>query len=434
MPQVLPTSDLTKRKRQLGWRVATVQLGDMSDTSKVENAPTPTPGWFWLAYLTGGFGLAFNAMMTFLLPLRANDLGIDIAVIGLLLGIKGATEALVSVPVGGLVDRIGPRKAFIIGTASCTVLVAFYGVTDSIVTLFFLQAAVGAMRPMAWVGSQSFVSGLRQGADQARDTGRLSLIATGAQIIGPLLVGFAAQATDTGTAFFTLAAYCSLFVVLGLVIKKGSDAASKLARKRRGFAAGVQLLRIRGIRVVMFLTFARLWTTTAFVAFVPLLLVTSGVAEGSAATVVSAAAVVATLISSTSGKLAERMRVDSVAALSLSCGALGLALAPLLDSMPIAYLISVLVGIGNGLSLPTLLVLVSRAVSPDSRGLALGLRSSVNQLAAALAPILVAAVIGATAAASGFFLAAGVAAGFIGSATLTSRRDRDEEVMAKPSE
>lgn len=389
------------------------------------------PRWFWFAYLTGGFGLAFNAMMSFLLPLRAVELGIGIATIGLLLGVKGAVEAVVSVPIGGLVDRIGARNAFLLGTTVSTGLVALYGLTDQVIVLFLLQALVGVMRPMAWVASQSLVAGLRQGADQARDTGRLSLVATGAQIVGPLLVGFTAQQVGAGGAFFALAGYSAIYIVVGLAVHKGASV--NQSKKRRGLLAGYSMLSIRGIRVVMFLTFARLWTTTAFVAFVPLLLVTSGVAEGAAATVVSAAAVVATLISGTSGRLAERIRVEAVAAISLGCGALGLALAPLLDSIPLAYIIAILVGIGNGLSLPTLLVLVSRAVSPDRRGLALGLRSSVNQVAAALSPILVASVIGATAAATGFVLAGAVAASFIGAAVVTVARGGAPEPEA-PSE
>ncbi len=385
------------------------------------------PKWYLLAYLTGGFGLAFNAMMTFLLPLRAHDLGISIAVIGLLLGVKGAVEAIVSVPVGGVVDRIGPRRAFIISTLSCTIVIVMYGFATSIIALIVLQVVVGIARPMAWVGSQSFVSGLRSGADQARDTGRLSMVATGSQIVGPLLVGFAAQAWNTGAAFYVFAAYCSVYVIVGLVIPKGADAGSRQAKKRQGLVAGIRLLKIRNMQVVVLLTFARLWITTAFVAFVPLLLVTGGATEGAAATVVAVSAIVATLLSPTSGRWAERMRVETVTAIALSCGAVGLALAPFLDSIPPAYVVAILVGIGNGLSLPTLLVLVSRAVPADVRGLALGLRAGVNQLAAALAPVLVAAVIGATAASVGFVLAAGVAAGFIGTATVRSRTGPDPD-------
>lgn len=385
------------------------------------------PKWYLLAYLTGGFGLAFNAMMTFLLPLRANDLGISIAVIGLLLGVKGAVEAIVSVPVGGIVDRIGPRRAFIISTLSCTIVIVMYGFATTVIAFVVLQIVVGIARPMAWVGSQSFVSGLRSGPDQARDTGRLSMVATGSQIVGPLLVGFAAQTWGTGAAFYAFAGYCSFYVIVGLLIPKGADAGSRQAKKRQGLVAGVRLLAIRNMQVVVLLTFARLWITTAFVAFVPLLLVTGGATEGAAATVIAASAIVATLLSPTSGRWAERMRVETVTAAALACGAVGLALAPFLDSIPGAYVVAILVGIGNGLSLPTLLVLVSRAVSAEVRGLALGLRAGVNQLAAALAPILVAGVIGATAASVGFVLAAGVAVGFIGAATVRSRTGPDPD-------
>ena len=408
---------------------------DADDTggSMTSRRPASTiPGWYWLAYLTGGFGLAFNVMMTFLLPLRASDLGIGIGVIGLLLGVKGAVEAVVSVQVGGVVDRIGPRRAFIIGTAGCTLLVALYALATTLLALVLLQLAVGVLRPMAWVGSQSFVAGLREGADQARDTGRLSLFATGSQVVGPLLVGFAAQIGDTGSAFYALAAYCATFTVIGLLVPKGSDAGSRQATKRRGLVSGLRLLSIRGIRVVMLLTFARLWITTAFGAFFPLLLVTGGTSEGSAATVVASTAIVATMLSPTTGRLAERLRVDTLAALALSFGALGLVVAPLFDSFPAAYVVAFLVGIGNGISLPTLLVLVSRAVSPDKRGLALGLRAGFNQLAAALAPILVAAVSAATAATTGFVLAGGVAAGLIGTAAVTSRRGPQEESRQQP--
>lgn len=72
-------------------------------------------------------------------------------------------------------------------------------------------------------------------------------------------------------------------------------------------------------------------------------------------------------------------------------------------------------------------MLVSRAGSGDKRGLALGLRAGVNQLAAAIAPVLVAFVISAVTVATGFLLAAGVALGFIGSAAVTSRKERVHE-------
>ena len=397
------------------------------DMSVRRGDPKTVPSWYWLAYLTGGFGLALNAMMNFLLPLRATDLGIGIGVIGLLLGAKGATEALSSVPVGGLIDRIGPRRGFIIGTVGATALIVLYAFATTILQLLLLQIAVGVLRPMAWVGSQSLVAGLREGTDKARDTGRLSFVATAAQIVAPLLVGFSAQSFGTGRAFFAFAAYCGIYVVVGLLIPVIADAGSGGTGKRQGLADGLRLLSIRGIRVVVFLSFARLWISSAWVAFFPLLLVISGTAEGAASTVVSAMAVVGTILSPMSGRLAERFSAHSLTAFSLTCGVAGLALSPWITSIPAAYAASVLVGIGHGISLPMLLVLISAAAPEGKRGLALGLRAGVNQTAAAASPTLVAAVLGATVVTVGFPLAGAVGLVFISAALVTSRKGRGRE-------
>lgn len=391
--------------------------------SGVSDRPaSSTPRWFVLAYLTGGFGLALNAMMNFLLPLRAAELGIGIGTIGLLLGAKAATEALTSVPVGGLIDKIGPRRSFVVGTAVSTVLLACYAFVGSAVWLFALQVGLGVMRPMAWVGSQTYVSGLRSGADRARDTGRLSFVATAAQIVGPLLVGFGSQAFGTGRAYLVFSAYCGAYVLVGLLLPRSSGAGSGVGTRRRGFVDGLRLLRNPGMRVVIFLSSGRLWISGAWAAFFPLLLVTRGVPEGAAGTVVSAMAVVGTVVSPLSGRLAARFRVASLTAFSLLSGAAGVVLAPALASFPAAFGSAFLVGIGHGISLPMLLVLVSRAVPDDQRGLALGVRSSANQTASAVAPPLIGAVIGSTTAAIGFPLAGILGTCLIAAAWVTGRR------------
>ena len=90
---------------------------DADDSSELATGheSSSIPLWYWLVYLTGGFGLAFNAMMVFLLPLRAHDLGISIGMIGLLLGAKGAVEAVVSPPVRRSLRRswLGSRLRFL---------------------------------------------------------------------------------------------------------------------------------------------------------------------------------------------------------------------------------------------------------------------------------------------------------------------------------
>ena len=376
----------------------------------------------WPAYLTAGFGLALNAMMSFLLPLRATEFGVGLGTIGLLLGAQGIVEAYASIPVGGFIDRIGARRAFVIGTAASTLIVALYWVVTVFWVYFILQILIGFTRPLAWVGTQSYVSSMRTGADRAHDTGRLAFVATGAQIVAPLVVGLASEAFGVRNAFLAIAAYCALFVPIGLVLPSLPAVASSTERRAAGLRDAARLLRIPGMRVAMFTTFARLWSKSAWAAFFPLLLVTEGESKAAASTVVAGMALIATLLSPTAGWLAVRIRVEYIATLSLGIAAIGLAISPFIASIPVAYLGAFLIGIGHGLSLPALLVIVSQAAPEEQRGLALGMRSGANQGASAIAPPAVANVIGATSPAIGYPLGGAVAIVLVSIAAVTAFR------------
>jgi MFS family permease len=379
------------------------------------------PRWYWLAYLTGGWGLAMSGMMSFLVPLRADQLGMSVGLIGLLLGVKGATEAVVSIPIGGLIDRIGPRASFLMGTSGAAIVGVIHVAATSIVALIVLQVALGVLRPLGWVGAQSYVSGLRDGVGAATDTGRLSFFATAAQIVAPLLMGFGAELFGLREAFYVFSLYCGLFFLLGVLLPRGSDSRSSGATERRGFVQGLGLFSRRGVRVVMLLSGARLWINVAWLSFFPIIMVSAGTSVSAAGAVISAMAVVGTLLSPTTGWLARRFRVEHICAFSLTCSAVGVAAAPALDTLPGAFASAFLVGIGQGMSLPTILVLLGLAVPLDQRGLALGLRASVNQTAAAGAPPAVALIIGLSAASVAFPVVAGLGSLLIVGALVTSR-------------
>lgn len=378
-----------------------------------------------LSYAMGGFGLGINAMMLFLVPLRAAELGIGVGTIGLLLGTKAVVEAFASMPVGGFIDRRGARWVFVAGTGMTAVLGVVYALTSSVALLFVLQATLGLLRPTGWVGAQTYVSGLRTGAERAHDTGRLSFVATSSQIVAPLLVGGAAQLWSVQAGFFVFAAYASIFFVVGLLLPP-ERRARPTTDERAGFREGVGLLRIRGIRTVMLLTFVRVWAPNVWIGFFPLLLVQGGMAEGLAGSVVSAMALVASGVSLLAGRLARLGRLEYVTTGGLACSAAALALSPFVAVFPFAYLPAGLLGIGMGLSLPLLIALVGKAAPAERRGLALGLRAAVNQTAAALAPVVAGSLIAATGATLGFPVAAVLAAGVLTAAVASTRRDPEE--------
>lgn len=368
--------------------------------------------------------MAVNAMVQFLVPLRAVELSVGIGVIGLLLGAKGVAEALSSVPLGALIDRIGARRAFVVGTAASALLGVGFAAANSVLVLFALQVSLGIVRPLAWVGSQSYVSGMRSGKETAVDTGRFSFVASGSQIIAPLLVGFAAQYMDLSGAFLVLAGYCIAFSALGLLLPRNvitPGAGRTLDDSGSSVGEALRMLRLPGIRVAMLLTFTRLWIPSVWTPFFPLLLVTSGTSEATAASMVSVMGITATGLGLIMGRIAKLGRDVSVTAGALVAGCAGLVVAPFVAQVPMAYVSSVLVGISQGVSLPMLIVLVSKAAPDGRRATALGLRSSVNQMAAAAAPSIVAGVLSVAAATVGFPLAGAVGLAFVSKALMTDR-------------
>lgn len=387
------------------------------------SVPTPTARRRGVAYALGGFGMAVNAMVQFLLPLRAVELGIGIAAVGLLLGVKGVVETFASVPIGSLIDRIGARRAIVLGAGATAALGLVYAAATSLLVLALAQVALGLVRPLGWVGSQAYVSGMRRGKDKAADTGRFSFFANGGQIVAPLLVGVAAQYQGLAAGFVVLAGYCAIFSLLAVFLPRDERAAGSSAESARGgFGDAVMMLRDRPMRAAMLLTFTRLWIPSCWTAFFPLILVTNGMPESAAASTVSVMSLTAMVLGLFVGRLARWGRDFVVTAVALAAGCGGLVVAPFVASLPAAYLSSLMVGIGQGVSLPMLIVLVRTAAPPGQEATALGLRSSVNQTAAAVAPAVIAFLLGATAATIGFPVAGAVGLLSLGAASLTDRR------------
>lgn len=349
----------------------------------------------FFAYMMGGYGLSLNALTAFLVPLRAADLGVPLALIGVLVGVRSVAETLLSVPLGRWMDKVGPRTAFVAGATTTAIIGVGFFLASNVVALFALQLIIGASRPLGWVGGQSYVSGMSTAGDRVRDAGRLAFVANLFQIITPLLAGLVVTGRSAQFGFLLVCAHGLFFLLVGLQVphleadrKTEKGAAPKADRPAR--VSTRELLTVPTIRAAMFLTFARLWLTSAWASFFPLYLVTSGLSPAIAGSAVSAMSATSTVLALTAGPLSKRIRPAILTAIALGTGAVGLAIGPFLPSGPAIYVSSVLMGVGQGLSLPLLIVIVSNAVPDHQRSQALSLRNSVNQGASTIAPSLIA--------------------------------------------
>lgn len=352
-----------------------------------------------LAYLIGAFGLSLSAQINFLVPLRARELGAGLDVVGLIIGSGTLAAALSSVTIGAIIDRIGPKRAFVIGAAGTAVASLAFMVVDSYWWFVALQPLHGVVRNLGWVASQGYITSFAADEERARLTGRFSFFSNVGTMVGPLLAGAAAAVIGFRWALVVPVGYSVVFALIGLALvetrtpddpeQQGPGSGGPRERGGAGLGAALSLLANRGIQVALILSFTRLWSSHVYSAFLPIFMVESGISADTAGVVMATSGFVAAIMAPTTGFWTRFLSPQAAAALGLGCNALGLVLAPHLGSVPAIFIVPVLVGIGIGLSLPLLITIVTSVVPAEKRGVALGLRALVNQVAATAAPVLI---------------------------------------------
>lgn len=360
----------------------------------------------FLAYVSGGFGLAFTSMVGFLVPLRAHELGASTDLIGLIVGAGALVPAMVSVPLGRLIDHVGPRRAFLLGGSGSAVLVAALAAAPTPLALLLLQLPLGGTRTLAWIASQSYVTSIATGEARARHTGRFSVVTNASLMAAPLLVGTTADVLGFSKAFLVVAAYAGVFVLVGLALPAPPTAQRSAPPSATGFRTAGRLLRLPGIQAAMLLTGARLSITSVWTAFFPIFLVSAGLSPTVVGTVMSFKAAIGTVTALAAGQVARWLGSAMGSAAALALGALGVALSPFFATLPWVYLPPILLGVAQGLSLPLLIAMVSAHAPDEQRGVVLGLRASVNQAASVAAPVAIGPLIATAGVIVGFPLSA----------------------------
>lgn len=354
-----------------------------------------------LGYVSASYGFAFTVMVSFLIPLRARELGAPIELIGLIVAAGALVPALLAVPSGELSDRLGPRRTYVISTLISGLATLAAAGTDSYWALFAIQLVTGLARSTAWVASQTYLTSVGRADQRATITGRMSFASNTGMILAPLVIGASSDLVGFQLSFVTIALLSLLYCLMGLCLPEVRVPRGPAGRGASGgFALALKMLRLKGIQVVLQLTFIRLWTGSVWMAFYPLLLVQHGFTPSTIGTLLSVYAVISTVITLSAGWAAARTGNTMASAGALGLGGLGVALSPHLVSYPLVFLPAILLGIAQGLSLPLLLASVSEEAPPDQRGIAFGLRMSVNQGAGTVGP----AAAGAVAASLGLTL------------------------------
>jgi MFS family permease len=346
-----------------------------------------------LVYLSGSFGFGFQQMAAFLIPLRAHELDAPLDQIGIIVGAGAIVPALLSVWSGELADRFGARRTYILSTFMAAITGLLLFPVTNYWLLLPIQLAMGFFRSTAWIASQTYVANIGAPEERAAHMGRLSFTTNGGTVVAPLVIGQVAHLFGYQASFLFMGGVTLLYTLIGFLIPDVRVHRTTSSRHRGGgFGAAILLMRERGMQVVLLLTFVRLWNGSGWRPFIPIFLREAGFDNTVISTVLAANSLVSTFTSLGASWLAKRSSNEVATAVALGLGAIGTAMSPWVAWVPAVYLPALLIGTGVGISLPLLMASVSSEVPPDQRGVALGLRMSMNQGASTLAPVSVGAV------------------------------------------
>lgn len=365
-----------------------------------------------IAYFSGTFSFSYAVMITFIVSLRARELGASLPQVGILVGAASLVAAFSSIPAGALTQRIGAHRVYYLGTLICVGFTALLGFTTAYWAILVLQVILGSARTASWVASQTYITGVGSPEERVVITGRFSFATNVGTMIFPLIMGFSADMMGFQNSIFLIAGISAIYTLAGLslpavFIKQPDHEPNNSAAL--GFGAAFNQLRIRGIQVAVSFTFVRVWYQTAWMTFFPVFLVDQGVSPTIAGSVLASTSFVAMFAALAVGRIQHLASKQSLTAVTLGLGALGVGISPHMVTIPFVYLPALLYGLGVGVSLPLLLAMFSEAAPAGGRGVAMGVRTSSNQVAALIAPTASGFVIGGIGVSLGLLASSGFA-------------------------
>jgi MFS family permease len=138
-------------------------------------------------YLVGLFGMGYSDFYNFLIPLYGLSLGMNASQVGLLVGARSLLAVLLSIHIGVLMDRFGTRRVTLFFVWSAILLAPVFPLLPWFWPLLLLQIANGAALNFAWSGAQTLIAQLAEG--EAEYIGRFSFFARIGTTAAPIIVG-----------------------------------------------------------------------------------------------------------------------------------------------------------------------------------------------------------------------------------------------------
>ena len=358
-------------------------------------------------YGTSFFSLSTVPMAAVVVSLWALQLGASPLWIGIIVAARSFLPMFLSIHGGVLMDRLGTRRIMLFFSVITLVLFPLYPAMPWVWALILLQLITGLTQGLTWIGSQTLYGQLARGS--VRHAGWVTFFTNFGMFAGPLLGGVLWDHLGAVGAFAALAFWSLATLVLVIVLPRDIDPPAKPLRVMDVVPRGADYLRalalcaVPVIGLVMIFTFMRIAVYGMQSSFYIVYLEQIGMSGTAIGLLVSCANLIAgpaALIN-----LPERwIKPAWLMIVGTGFSLLFISVTPLMTSFWPLMACAIGYGVSIGLCFPTLLSLLSKAVSRDQQGLSVGLRTTVNRVSSLVVPLLMGAVVELSGLTSSFLL------------------------------
>lgn len=352
------------------------------------------------------------------IPLYLVSQGASAGVVGVVVGLSGIAPFAVSIHAGALVDQRGSPVVYLAS-------VVLFGLGGAILTALHGVPAIGVaytLMAVANIGfavaAQAIVAGASTDATRIRNYGYYSLWNSAGAVAGPIIGGFIAGRFGYAAAFSAVWILMLPSLAVASSLRHVPRSPRRAVSLRTAYTLAGTILRQRGVGAILFISAMMVCAQALQQSFYPLYLAKAGLPAPMIGLLVAAVSlasmVVRTLLAGgvawlgTAGSL--------VGATVLVAGAF--AAIPFLHAFWPLAAASGLMGASLGFTQPLTMSLLVESVAAELWGVALGLRQSMQRVAAIVSPLVFGAASAARGVESAFFVGA---AAMLGAAGIMTR-------------
>lgn len=298
---------------------------------------------------------------------------------------------------GELSDIYGRRRLLMlgVGTLAFSQLLFGFGIEIGSLTLLFVSRAIAGLAGANFSIAQASIADVSGPHERAKNFGLIGAAVGIGFILGPVIGGFVASASGSASAPFWFSGMLGIAnVVLVALFLPETRKVSQAERKRFHLLRGIEniqsALRDRDVRPIYLANFFYISGFTFFTSFIGILLVNRfGQSEAQIGSFFGFVGVWIVITQAFILRfLASRYKEIAIIRITLFILAITIILYPFAPSIFWLFAIVPLMAIPNGLSMANMTALVSKGVSVDKQGAALGINGSIAAFSNGLIPLL----------------------------------------------